>query len=84
MPDDASRSPESSSRNGAGLALLAVALLCFVPVLYVLSIGPADYLVRSDYIDAETSRAFYWPLVWLYNSYEPIQPLFEWYLEWWK
>lgn len=84
MADDRSRSPESSSRSGAGLALVVAVLLVLLPVLYVLSIGPADYLVRSDYLDAETSRAFYGPLVWLYNSYEPIQPLLEWYLEWWE
>ena len=84
MPDEASPSPESSSRSGAGLALAVVALFILLPVLYVLSVGPAVYLARRDYVSREAVHAFYWPLAWLYDSWELIQPLLEWYLNWWR
>jgi len=84
MPDDAARSHGSASRGGAGLALVVLLIFMLLPMLYVLSVGPADYLVRSGNINGETVRTIYWPLAWLYDSWEPIQPLFEWYLELWK
>ena len=83
MPDEASRSV-GSSRGSAGFTVVVVVFLVLVlPALYVLSIGPAEYLLMRGYIDGEVLRPIYWPLAWLYQSFEPIRPIFDWYLEWW-
>jgi len=74
-----SETRESNSRP----ALVAVALLLllfFVPILYVLSVGPASWLANHQYVDLETTRVFYWPIIKAHDTFPPLQPVLQGYV----
>lgn len=83
MPDEASRSPESSSRGGAGLALLVAVLLFLLPVLYVLSVGPVIWITYHCGLEGMYWEWFYWPLGWWHEHVEFTRPFLEWYVDLW-
>jgi hypothetical protein len=61
-----------------------LAIVLLVPPLYVLSIGPAVWLMVNGYITEGTVNAIYTPL--LLKDGETIPPLgewVEWYLRFW-
>lgn len=63
---------------------LIVALL--LPVTYVLSIGPAAWLVSHGYVggrSADALHAFYWPLGWLCQQWTPAEEALVWYESQW-
>jgi hypothetical protein len=62
-----------------GVAILAVVLLVLLPVLYVLSIGPAQWLLMTDRIAGTTYSAVYKPLIWITYSSETAEAFFAWY-----
>lgn len=59
-------------------------LLFLLPVLYVLSTGPAVYLyTKAGHPKAMEGflEAFYWPVEWMYDHSQIFQGLLERYLE---
>jgi hypothetical protein len=61
-------------------------LALLMPVLYVLSIGPACWLAKHGYLsDDERSPAhlFYTPLIWLHERVPMTQNALERYVELW-
>ena len=70
-------------RGGLGCALTGIALLLlFLPVLYVLSIGPVALLVNGNR-PAWWIEAFYYPLEQLAQYCKPFQDAVNWYVELW-
>jgi hypothetical protein len=65
----------------AGAILAAMLLL---PVLYVLSIGPAAWLCVKGYIDSDSSMAIYWPVLWLAGQSQAPKVALGWYISLWK
>jgi hypothetical protein len=63
-------------------AMLAVVLL--LPVLYVLSIGPAARLVFRGYMQPETVKAIYAPVQWLADQNHAVNFTLTWYVNLWK
>jgi hypothetical protein len=51
-------------------------------VLYVLSIGPASYIVMRTGRGKETGQAVYAPVGWLQDS-TPLKKPLEWYIRLW-
>lgn len=85
MPGDGSRSQESSSRSsGAGMAFAVMAICVLSPVLYFLSIGPVLLVFRKTGSDLAILNFVYAPLIWLYQSCEPLRPLMDWYIKLWE
>ena len=71
------------SRSGPALVLVIVLLL---PVLYVLSIGPATVVIvatgENDELIA-VARTVYYPVIWLHD-HTPLADPIEWYVELWE
>jgi hypothetical protein len=72
------------------LPVIAVAVTAVaVPVLYLLAIGPLNWLVNQGYIDSESTicsalRAIYWPVIVVADAYRPLGSVLEWYLKLWE
>ena len=70
--------------------LVAVVIVVLVlPVLYVLSIGPVQWLMGNGYIGEQSRLAialgfFYWPIIAMHESGEPIRWAIDWYLAFWE
>ncbi|WP_254510078.1 hypothetical protein [Anatilimnocola floriformis] len=65
-------------RSAAAVATLVVLLL--LPVAYVLSIGPANWLVSNEYLDSDSVRWLYLPLINLAEHSETANQVIVWYL----
>jgi hypothetical protein len=72
---------EKPRNPGRGVAIIVV--LAAVPVLYVLSIGPADVLVRTGMIPNDTAVLVYMPIT-LLCQWEPARSVMEWYVSQWS
>jgi len=58
--------------------------ILIVPVLYVLSIGPAAWLMVNGYINDGTLHALYDPLILIDGKLRPpLGEWIEWYLGFW-
>jgi hypothetical protein len=73
---------ESASRSVALSAGLAVALV--LPILYVLSIGPAVWLSDQGYTGDPESNPIYRPLVWLVDTFPTFEEFIDWYVDLWS
>ena len=74
-------SPSRHKRTGVAIAVLIVALL---PILYVLSVGPAAMLISTTE-SGELVSVFlvvYYPLNWLHDN-TPLREPLEAYVELW-
>jgi hypothetical protein len=74
---------EREKRGGSGCAIVGLVLaVVFLPVLYVLSIGPVVWMV-----DRTTApwwlEAFYYPLEWLAAYSTTIRDALNWYIDFW-
>jgi hypothetical protein len=61
-----------------GWAVLALGLLLVLPVVYVLSVGPAAYVMADP-----TWSAVYAPIFWLCDRCWPIDRVLQWSLRAW-
>jgi len=60
----------------------AVVVLCMVivlPVAYVLSYGPASWLVQHSYMSIRAFMFIYWPIAWSCNQSEALGAAIDWY-----
>ena len=73
---------DKSSRGGGAVVVAILLLLMAVPLLYVLSIGPA-VLYYADRQDTSWPEAFYMPLIWLSDNSEIAERVLEGYVELW-
>ena len=67
---------EDGSRPLSGYVLLFAAVL---PLLYILSIGPA----AAFFSHSETVKDIYLPLIWLYENVPAVDRPLEWYVGLW-
>lgn len=78
--------PTASRSSGTVVVVVSVALLCLLPTVYVLSIGPVVWLDARGYVDTSEQSplfAFYWPLIWLSLQSDTTQAILTWYMELW-
>ena len=65
--------------------LLTVVIVTLLPVLYVLSVGPVNWLLRHGYISEDFfseggfAWVFYTPLRWMNENYPPFSSAMYWY-----
>ena len=79
--------PVTRRRSGGRAVVVAAGLLLALPVLYVLSIGPAVWIHQNGNLSADTKAAIetaYAPLEGLANAFEPIEDALDWYVEFWE
>jgi len=67
------------TKSGASgpLVFVAIALLVLLPVLYVLSVGPAVWLSSHDYV---STGPLYYPLGWVSERCGPFRDALTWYM----
>ena len=77
--------PRSERRSPWPAVALAVLVVILLPVVYVLSAGPAHRLCQQGLIDREIVQAIYRPLVEALDRDRtgPIRSAYYWYLELW-
>jgi hypothetical protein len=76
---------DSQTRRWRGGPAIAVVIVILLPVLYVLSVGPAVTFVRMTGTENELGPAlemFYYPVIWLHTN-TPLQKPIEIYVEFW-
>ena len=61
------------------LVFLAIVLMVLLPVLYLLSAGPATWLYSRGCISSEAVEFFYTPLAWVCEHCKPLQDFIVWY-----
>ena len=69
-------------RASAAAPILAVfaIVLALLPMLYVLSVGPAAWLISEDYISNDSAEVFYAPIIAVVESNSWLQGTFERYI----
>lgn len=73
--------PKSRALVLGVIVLLAVILS---PLAYVLSLGPALWLMRNEWLPGQWFARLYYPLQWLADHNESMRSILEWYLSWWR
>ena len=76
----------SDDRNRPSITspiLVMGALLILVPLLYILSCGPAVILINRGYLSEEGFRIVYYPLDLAARSSRGIRDSLEWYTRLW-
>jgi hypothetical protein len=68
-------------KGGAGLAVTVVVVLLLLPVFYVVSVGPANWLLNHRYLGERTAITIYYPLLILAENCEPVQNALSAYCE---
>jgi hypothetical protein len=76
-------SERDDKRGGLGVAIGLVLMLLFLPVLYVLSIGPAVLLIKSSGSFAWVGLMYY-PLEVIGEACQPFDAGIRWYIELWS
>jgi len=69
--------------GGAVVALGLVAVFVLLLMLYVLSVGPAVWLVENELLNRPVAAAFYWPLEWIAIKVPVVGPILNRYVDWW-
>lgn len=73
---------DDRSSSGAMGPVCIVGVFLLLPILYVLSTGPAVMLRDRGFITQDTLRTVYAPIFWL-SEYEIVRDGIEWYCEFW-
>jgi hypothetical protein len=70
-------------RTHAGAIVVATlaTLPVVFPTLYVLSLGPAVWMLHADWLNGEVLRAAYYPLIVLADESKLASNFFDWYVE---
>ena len=74
-----SRSPSKS--RSAPVAIIIVVMLVVLPILYVLSVGPAVWMFHSGYIGDEVIDVVYFPVIALHDNSAIAGHVLEQYVE---
>ena len=73
--------PRSERRSTWPAVVLAVAFA--LPVVYVLSVGPAWAMMNNSQISGETYNTLYRPVTWPYKHNETYARWLTAYVKWW-
>lgn len=74
-------SEHQDKRGGSGCAIGAV--LMMLPILYVLSLGPAAWLFNRSYISIDFFLTAYHPIFWVAEKVGWVNKAVEWYAGFW-
>jgi hypothetical protein len=71
-------------KGGWGVAVIVVAIALLLPVLYVLSLGPAVRLVNGGFLSESAAEAFYTPLIFVAENCAPAGYVLDAYENLWE
>jgi hypothetical protein len=66
------------------LAIWAAASALMLPFFYALAIGPAVWFQGRGFIDYDSTRLIFAPLIWLCDRCGPLNDLVNWYIDIWR
>jgi hypothetical protein len=66
---------DRQQRGGIGAIIIGVALM----LVYVLSYGPAEWLVQRGHLSPDTESVIYRPLIFLGDRFDWIRTMLDWY-----
>jgi hypothetical protein len=67
-------------KNRVPVVAVLVLMMLFLPMLYVVSIGPAVWLAQRGYLNQEATARWYYPIQWVHRKCPPLRPALEWYV----
>ncbi|MBC7852750.1 MAG: hypothetical protein IAF94_04875 [Pirellulaceae bacterium] len=73
---------ERKQENRGGCSAITIACACLLvllPVLYVLSAGPATWLYYHGYLSGKAIEVLFAPLVWACDHCNPLYEFVGWY-----
>ena len=74
---------DGENRKGPSFTSLVAFGIFALPMLYVLSVGPAATLVHSEYVSEEAIMPYYWPIVQLHDRVAWFERALNWYMDFW-
>ena len=75
-------SASSKSANKV-VVILAVLIMASLPLLYVLSVGPALLLVQRGHCGVDCWRIVYRPIIFCSDKSKRVNDAFQWYIAQW-
>jgi hypothetical protein len=72
---------EESRKSGGAAVVFVILALIALPILYVLSLGPAVWLMEHNYLDRDLARHIYYPLIFVAESIPLVRSVMQWYME---
>ena len=70
--------PDKHERRFPTLAVV-LCVVIVLPMIYVLSYGPASWLVQHSYMSIRVFTVAYWPVNWICSHNEMASAIVEWY-----
>jgi hypothetical protein len=80
---DPTSNGDNEKRERGPLLLILGAAVLFLPIVYVLSSGPAVWLMDHGYV-SDIIGLLYWPLHKLRLTFPLFKTVWEWYVELWR
>lgn len=74
---------EREKKSGGAGCFVCGGVLLMLPVLYLLSIGPAAWTAVNYPATEKTLEAAYLPLLTLKDNFQPADVVLSWYMELW-
>ena len=86
MHDNSDMDDKPTKRGGgtAVMVLVLVAVLIVLPMLYMLSVGPAVWMATSGRMNPKTLNAIYSPVEWTAKRIPGGGDALLWYVRWWQ
>lgn len=86
MEASTQKSQRESKResSGAAVAALLLLVLLFLPILYVLSLGPVIWIVNRTGMEPGVFTVIYAPLEWLHEESEFAKWVLDAYIKLWR
>jgi hypothetical protein len=84
--DNPGMDDKATKRGGGAVAIVLVAVLVLLPMLYVLSVGPVAWMITGGRIDPSWKPAVdvaYTPLEWVAEHVPVVGPAIQGYVELW-
>jgi hypothetical protein len=75
---------ESEKKRGGHGCLILSLIGLFVPVIYVLSIGPANLITTHFPAAQPVIEVIYWPITVVCSFCEPVNNALVWYADLWR
>lgn len=81
---EASTQKSQRESSGAAVAALLLLVLLFLPILYVLSLGPVIWIVNRTGMEPGVFTVIYAPLEWLHEESEFAKWVLDAYIKLWR
>ena len=82
--DNSSMDDKATKRGGGAVVVMVLVVVLLLPMIYVLSVGPAIWLAERGRLSEQSLTTTYGPLEWTANNVPVVGLAITWYVEWWQ